>query len=76
MRIGADFAGHLIGQFPHQKIFADKIHNYIHNYIHSDNPHPLRQFKKNGKQHHWILEIHFVDKEKQIGGFYEDLLTI
>jgi Xaa-Pro dipeptidase len=70
--ISADFAGHLIGQFPHQKIFADKVHNYIH----PDNPNALRQFRRNGKQHHWILEIHFVDREKQIGGFYEDLLTI
>jgi Xaa-Pro dipeptidase len=25
---------------------------------------------------HWILEIHFVDRDLQIGGFFEELLTI
>jgi hypothetical protein len=29
----------------------------------------------NGNKRHWILEIHFVDREKQIGGFFEQLLT-
>jgi hypothetical protein len=30
---------------------------------------------KNGKVRNWILEIHFVDKEKKIGGFFEQLLA-
>jgi hypothetical protein len=25
---------------------------------------------------HWILEIHFVDRARQIGGFFEELLTV
>ena len=25
---------------------------------------------------HWILEVHLVDRERQIGGFYEELLTL
>jgi Xaa-Pro dipeptidase len=29
-----------------------------------------------GRKRHWIFEIHFVDRAKQIGGFYEELLTI
>jgi len=29
----------------------------------------------NGMKRNWILEIHFVDREKQIGGFFEQLLT-
>ena len=24
----------------------------------------------------WILEIHFVDRPRQIGGFFEQLLTV
>jgi hypothetical protein len=24
---------------------------------------------------HWILEIHFIDRGRQIGGFFEELLT-
>jgi len=30
---------------------------------------------KKGEKKHWILEIHFVDKEKEIGGFFEQLLA-
>ena len=30
---------------------------------------------KNGNERDWILEIHFIDKEKEIGGFFEQLLT-
>ena len=30
---------------------------------------------KNGNKREWILEIHFIDKEKEIGGFFEQLLT-
>jgi len=29
-----------------------------------------------GRKRHWILEIHFVDRAKNIGGFYEELLTV
>lgn len=29
-----------------------------------------------GEKRHWILEIHLVDREKEIGAFYEQLLTI
>jgi hypothetical protein len=29
-----------------------------------------------GAPRHWILEIHFVDRERQIGGFFEELLTV
>jgi hypothetical protein len=30
----------------------------------------------NGSTSHWILEIHFIDRERKIGGFYEELFTI
>ena len=29
---------------------------------------------KKGNTRHWILEIHFVDRDRQIGGFFEQLL--
>jgi hypothetical protein len=29
----------------------------------------------NGAVRHWILEIHLVDRERQIGGFLEQLPT-
>jgi len=36
----------------------------------------MRTFDQKGKERNWILEIHFIDKEKEIGGFFEQLLTI
>jgi hypothetical protein len=29
-----------------------------------------------GRRRHWILEIHFVDRVREIGGFFEELLTV
>jgi hypothetical protein len=36
----------------------------------------MRSTDDKGQQRHWILEIHFVDRKRQIGGFFEELLTI
>jgi hypothetical protein len=36
----------------------------------------LREPDRNGRPRHWILEIHFVDRQLEIGGFLEELLTI
>jgi hypothetical protein len=36
----------------------------------------MRSLDEEGRQRHWILEMHFVNKDKQIGGFYEELLTV
>jgi Xaa-Pro dipeptidase len=69
---GGPIAGHLIGQFPHERISGDKVSLYVH----PDNPAVMRQLDENGQQRHWILEIHFVDRARQIGGFYEELLTV
>jgi Xaa-Pro dipeptidase len=64
--------GHLIGHFPHEKIEGEgKI-----NYLHPDNHILLAAPGKNGEARHWILEIHLVDTEKKIGGFFEQLMTI
>jgi Xaa-Pro dipeptidase len=69
---GGPIAGHLIGQFPHERIADDKVTLYIH----PDSNLSMRSLDENGQKRHWILEIHFVDKEHQIGGFYEELLTV
>jgi Xaa-Pro dipeptidase len=69
---GGPMAGHLIGQFPHERIPEDKISLYIH----PENPRPIRSLDEQGQQRHWILEIHFVDRAREIGGFYEELLTL
>ena len=69
---GGPIAGHLIGQFPHERIPNDKISLYVH----PENPMKMRGQDADGQQRHWILEIHFIDRAKKIGGFYEELLTI
>lgn len=69
---GGPIAGHLIGVFPHQKIPGDKVTLYVH----PDNHNRMQTPDASGRKRHWILEIHFVDRARQIGGFYEELLTI
>lgn len=68
---GGQLAGHLIGNFPHEKLEPGNHGLYVHPDNHSDMFLP----DTNGNKRHWILEIHFVDREKQIGGFFEQLLT-
>jgi Xaa-Pro dipeptidase len=69
---GGSIAGHLIGQFPHDRIAGDKVTLYVHPESHL----PMRSLNEKGQKRHWILEIHFVDREHQIGGFFEELLTV
>lgn len=69
---GGPIAGHLIGVFPHEKIADDMVTLYVH----PSNPRRMRTLDAAGRKRHWILEIHFVDRAKAIGGFYEELLTI
>ena len=69
---GGPIAGHLIGQFPHERIADDKVSLYVH----PKSNLPMRSLDEQGQKRHWILEIHFIDREHEIGGFYEELLTI
>jgi Xaa-Pro dipeptidase len=70
---GGSIAGHLIGQFPHGKIEEDKLTLHVDPESHFHLR--MRSLDENGRNRRWILEIHFVDKELKIGGFYEELLT-
>ncbi len=36
----------------------------------------MRRTDPSGRVGHWILEIHLVDRGREIGGFYEQLLTL
>lgn len=61
---GGPIAGHLIGQFPHERIADDKVTLYVHpksNLL-------MRSTDERGQMRHWILEIHFVNRERRIGG--------
>jgi Xaa-Pro dipeptidase len=69
---GGPIAGHLIGVFPHEKIAGDKITLYVH----PENHNRMQTLDASGRSRHWIFEIHFVDRAREIGGFYEELLTV
>jgi Xaa-Pro aminopeptidase len=67
---GNEHCGHLIGNFPHEKIEGEKVTNYIH----PDNNLPMNTNDSRGNRREWIYEIHFVNTELEIGGFFEQLM--
>ncbi len=71
-QFGNVHAGHLIGNFPHERLQDGELDNYIH----PGNPKRMSDPDRSGNPRHWIYEIHFVDASRQIGGFFEQLLTI
>jgi Xaa-Pro dipeptidase len=69
---GAVTAGHLIGHFPHEVRPQDPDALRIRH----GNSISLREPDAHGRPRHWILEVHFVDRRREIGGFFEELLTV
>jgi Xaa-Pro aminopeptidase len=69
---GGSIAGHLVGEFPHERAPGAKVASHIA----PGNPNLINGVDSGGHKCHWILEIHLVDRERQIGGFYEELLTV
>jgi Xaa-Pro dipeptidase len=69
---GNQTAGHLVGHFPHETMPGEPKPLSIR----QGNALRLRERDAHGAQRHWILEIHFVDRGRQIGGFFEELLTV
>ncbi|KAI2617835.1 Creatinase/aminopeptidase [Hypoxylon sp. NC1633] len=65
-------AGHLVGQFPHERIPRDKTTLYIT----KGNDQPMSKPGKDGNKRHWILEVHLRDPVKHVGAFFEQLLTV
>lgn len=68
---GGQLGGHLIGHFPHERLEPQNYGLYVH----PGNPNDMFLPDANGHKREWILEIHFVDRQRQIGGFFEQLLT-
>ena len=60
--LGGIHAGHLVGEFPHEKIDGADIESYII----PDNTTPMRRRDKAGRVCHWILEIHLTDPARGI----------
>jgi len=68
---GNEHCGHLVGNFPHEKIVGEEQINYFH----PNNNQLVSVLDKNGNKRYWIYEIHFINKENQIGGFFEQLVS-
>jgi Xaa-Pro aminopeptidase len=69
---GGTIAGHLVGHFPHADAEGAKDYSRVA----PANDRPMRGVDSAGNAAHWILEVHLVDREREIGGFYEELLDI
>lgn len=69
---GGTIAGHLVGEFPHEKIDGEHIESYIA----PGSDRPMRRVDRAGHRCHWILELHLVDRALGFGGFHEQLLDI
>ena len=68
----APIAGHLVGEFPHKQISGKGVTSYIAR----GSTTPMRRPDPTGRACHWILEIHLIDREHNIGGFFEQLLDV
>jgi Xaa-Pro dipeptidase len=69
---GGVIAGHLVGEFPHEKIAGHELESYVA----PGSLLPMRRNERSGRVCHWILEVHLVDEERRFGGFYEELLDL
>jgi len=69
---GGAHAGHLVGEFPHERINGDELEYYIT----TGSDEPMRRHDRVGRLCHWILEIHLVDRAGGFGGFHEELLDL
>ncbi|MBL0145226.1 MAG: aminopeptidase P family protein [Chitinophagaceae bacterium] len=70
-QFGNPIAGHIIGYYPHEQ--PDDPNDLCLD-VHPDNHADILQSDKNGNQRHWMLELHFVDRQNNIGAFFEQLL--
>jgi methionine aminopeptidase len=66
-----EIAGHIVGKFPHEQPADPKSMELD---VHPANSNDMFLRDANGNKRHWILEIHFVDKQNNIGGYFEQLL--
>jgi Xaa-Pro aminopeptidase len=69
---GGEIGGHIIGRFPHEQ---PDLKGDLSLDIHPDNHADILGLDRHGNRRQWLLEIHFVDRAKAIGGFYEQMLN-
>ena len=69
---GGEIAGHLVGEFPHEKIKGEEVESYIA----PGSDQPMRRRDQLGRSCHWILEVHLIESGRKFGGFFEELLDL
>lgn len=70
---GNEIAGHIVGPFPHEQ---PDVPSDLCLDIHPDNHSSILLPDKDGNRRNWILEIQFVDRKNNIGGFFEQLVNL
>lgn len=65
-------AGHLIGNFPHEIVQGELQENYLH----PGNSTRLADPDSGGRPRTWIYEVHFIDRDRGYGGFFEQWLDL
>ncbi len=68
---GGEIAGHIVGMYPHEQPADPKSFDLD---VHPDNHNDMFLRDANGNERHWILEMHFVDKENNMAAYMEQLL--
>jgi len=68
---GGEIAGHIVGKYPHEQPADPKS---LELDIHPENHYDIFSPDSAGNKRHWILELQFIDKQKEIGGYFEQLL--
>lgn len=68
---GGEIAGHIVGKYPHEQPADPKSMELD---IHPENHNDILLPDANGNQRTWILELQFTDREKKIGGYFEQIL--
>jgi len=68
---GGEIAGHIVGEYPHEQPADPKSFDLD---VHPTNHNDMFLRDANGNERHWILEMHFVDKENKMAAYMEQLL--
>ncbi len=68
---GGEIAGHIVGKFPHEQPLDPKS---LELDVHPENHNDMFLLDATGNKRHWIVEILFIDKENNIGGYFEQLI--
>jgi Xaa-Pro aminopeptidase len=66
-----EIAGHIVGKYPHEQPADPKS---LELDIHPQNHNDIFLPDANGNKRHWILELQFIDRKNEIGGYFEQLL--